>query len=232
MSVLYIAHRGYSSRETENTAAAFIAAGASDFWGIESDVHVTADGGFVMIHDANAKRVSGADINVENSNTASVAGIVLKDINTGEPRNDLRIPVLDTYLSVCKRYGKKAILEIKGRFPDEKLDELLIRLRDADCLDRTVFIAFNMENLIYLRRSLPDHPMQFLTSRVAEDTLGLLEKYRFDLDIDYHGLDKQIVDRVHALGLLVNSWTVNSPEIRDRLIAWGVDQITTEVFCG
>ena len=42
--VRMIAHRGVSGLETENTAAAFIAAGNRTYWGIETDVHLTADG--------------------------------------------------------------------------------------------------------------------------------------------------------------------------------------------
>ncbi len=46
-----IAHRGLSGIETENTAAAFVAAGQHPYFGIETDVHRTRDGQFVIIHD-------------------------------------------------------------------------------------------------------------------------------------------------------------------------------------
>ena len=39
-----IAHRGLSGIETENTNAAFIAAGNRSYYGIETDVHKTLDG--------------------------------------------------------------------------------------------------------------------------------------------------------------------------------------------
>ena len=54
-----IAHRGLSAIECENTNAAFIAAGNRSYFGIETDVHVTADKRFVIIHDDTMKRVSG-----------------------------------------------------------------------------------------------------------------------------------------------------------------------------
>ena len=44
-----IAHRGVCGLEPENTNAAFIAAGNRSYYGIESDVHKTADGKFVSI---------------------------------------------------------------------------------------------------------------------------------------------------------------------------------------
>ena len=52
-----IAHRGLSGIECENTCAAFVAAGNRSYLGIETDVHITADGNFAVIHDDNTARV-------------------------------------------------------------------------------------------------------------------------------------------------------------------------------
>ena len=62
-----IAHRGLSGIEPENTNAAFIAAGNRSYFGIETDVHRTADGKFVVIHDDTTDRVCEEDLSVENS---------------------------------------------------------------------------------------------------------------------------------------------------------------------
>jgi len=42
--VKLIAHRGFNRYETENTCAAFVAAGNRSHFGIETDIHVTATG--------------------------------------------------------------------------------------------------------------------------------------------------------------------------------------------
>ena len=60
-NVKMIAHRGLSGLEAENSHAAFVAAGNRSYYGIETDLHVTADGRFVLMHDDNTKRVSGVD---------------------------------------------------------------------------------------------------------------------------------------------------------------------------
>jgi glycerophosphoryl diester phosphodiesterase len=62
-----IAHRGLSAFETENTLGAFIAAGNKSYYGIETDVHVTKDGKFVIIHDDNLLRSAGIDMCIEDS---------------------------------------------------------------------------------------------------------------------------------------------------------------------
>ena len=59
-----IAHRGVCGLEPENTNAAFIAAGNRSYYGIESDVHKTADDKFVIMHDGNTLRMTGDDIEI------------------------------------------------------------------------------------------------------------------------------------------------------------------------
>ena len=57
-----IAHRGVSGIELENTCAAFVAAGNRSYFGIETDVHRTADGQYVIIHDDTTTRVTGQEL--------------------------------------------------------------------------------------------------------------------------------------------------------------------------
>ena len=64
-NVKMIAHRGVSGLETENTCAAFIAAGNRSYWGIETDLYRTADGRFVVFHDSTTMRLSGTDYTIE-----------------------------------------------------------------------------------------------------------------------------------------------------------------------
>ena len=63
-----IAHRGLSGLEKENTCAAFVAAGNREsYYGIETDVHRTADGQFVVFHDDSTARVGVDALVIENS---------------------------------------------------------------------------------------------------------------------------------------------------------------------
>ena len=56
--VKLVAHRGLSALEKENTCSAFVAAGNREsIFGIETDVHRTKDGQFVLFHDDNTQRV-------------------------------------------------------------------------------------------------------------------------------------------------------------------------------
>jgi glycerophosphoryl diester phosphodiesterase len=45
---------------------------------------------------------------------------------------------------------------------------------------------------------------------------------------DFHFLDEPSIRLLHTAGKRVIPWTVNRPEEWERLIAWGVDGITTD----
>lgn len=55
-------------------------------------------------------------------------------------------------------------------------------------------------------------------------------KNNLGLDIRYTNLTKEIVDAVHAAGLEVNCWTVNTKEDGEAMIDLGVDYITTNIL--
>ena len=77
--VKMIAHRGLSGIERENTYPAFVAAGNRSYFGIETDVHVTLDGKFVIIHDETTERVSlgKINLNVENCTFDEIKDVVM-----------------------------------------------------------------------------------------------------------------------------------------------------------
>ena len=61
-AVKMVAHRGLSGIEKENTCSAFVAAcNRATYFAVETDVHRTVDGQFVIFHDDNTARV-GLDI--------------------------------------------------------------------------------------------------------------------------------------------------------------------------
>ena len=102
-NTLMVAHRGVSGLEKENTLAAFIAAGNRSYYGVETDVHRTADGKYVVIHDSDTARVSPLHVEIEKSAYDTIRGVMLNDIDGTCGRTDLRVPSLEEYIKVCKR---------------------------------------------------------------------------------------------------------------------------------
>lgn len=225
-----VAHRGVSGLERENTNQAFIAAGNREkYYGIETDVHRTADGKFVCIHDSNTARVSGVDMNVEESTLEQLQSICLFDMD-GTPRNDIRIPTLQDYINICRKYGKVSVLELKTPFEKEHIKEIIDIIRDLGHLDMTVFISFYKQDLIYLRQYLPDQPAQFLCGEWNMDTKAFLKEYKLGIDICYPPLTKEVFDDIKAAGIELNIWTVDDKELGEKFADWGADYITTNIL--
>lgn len=225
-----IAHRGLSGLEQENTVAAFVAAGNRTYFGIETDVRKTADGSFVLMHDGSTGRVAFEDWIVAQTPFDALRTLPLRDKNDGE-RIDLRIPTPAEFLSVCRRYGKTPVLELKGAFSRADAEALIAVVQQQYAPEQVIFLSFSYEVLAILRELLPNAPLQYLYSFPVGDALiARLLANRLDLAIDHVFLDGEIVSRLHRLGVRVNAWTVDDPTRAARLIGWGVDLLTTNIL--
>ena len=228
-----IAHRGLSGLETENTCAAFVAAGnRPSYYGIETDIHRTSDGNFIIHHDADTSRVGGKRLVVEETEFAVLQEFRLRDKDGSYTRADLRLPSLEEYIGICKRYGKTSVLELKSTFTEEEIREMIDRIERMDWLPHVIFIAFDYENLVKVRKVKPGQSCQFLTERFSENLLTRLVKDDMDLDIYYPALSEKDVKLCHENGVLVNVWTVDKKADAERLITWGVDFITSNILEG
>ena len=101
--VRMVAHRGVSGLATENTCAAFVASGNRSYYGVETDIHVSADGAFIAFHDDNTRRVGLEEHVIEETDSAVLRDMVLADLDGGDrTRSYLRIAVLREYVSICR----------------------------------------------------------------------------------------------------------------------------------
>ena len=167
---------------------------------------------------------------VEKTTFDTLRSLTLIDLDGKKGRSDLRMPTLEEYIGICKKYEKVAVLELKNAFPREQVHEICAAIEAMDYLQNTVFIAFSYENLVYLREKYPTQPAQFLTKAYTDDLIDLLKAQNLDLDIRASALTEENVAALKAAGIRINCWTVNDPEEAERLIAWGVDYITTNIL--
>ena len=219
---LMVAHRGMSGIEKENTFAAFVAAGNRNHYGIETDVHVTVDGKFVCIHDDTTGRVAIDNLVVEESTFDTLRNLLLTDVDGKKGRTDLRIPTLQEYIQICKKYGKVAVLELKNHFTPENVMRIVDVIKGEGYLEHVIFISFDYENMLTIRRLLPDQPAQFLTKEIDDALIEKLEKDHLDLDVKHVALTKEMIETLHAHNIVVNCWTVDDPARAEELVSWGV----------
>ncbi len=229
-STRLVAHRGLSKIEPENTAVAFIAAANRSYYGIETDIYRTADGRFAIHHDKSLLRMSGEDQIVSECTLELLQSLVLLDENGTKARPELRVPALEEYLNICRRYGKHSVIELKSHFTEEEIARIIELVRTHWSLDEVTFISFHYENLSLIRAQLPQQSVQFLFNEITDEILARVTADRMDVDVYHRALTKEAIDTFHAAGILVNCWTVDDPEEAERLCEWGVDFITTNIL--
>ena len=229
-NTLVVAHRGLSGLEKENTASAFVAAGNRSYYGIETDIHRTADGQFIVCHDSTLERVGGEKLPVEEVSLALSQSVTLFDVDGTKGRADLVTPTLQTYLSIAKKYEKHAVLELKSEFTDEEIARIVETVKACYALECVTFISFYYDNLTKIRALLPEQSVQFLFREFTEEIVEKTLADKMDVDVRYTGVTEEYVKLYHEHGRVVNCWTVNTREDGERLAAMGVDFITTNIL--
>lgn len=225
-----VAHRGLSGIEVENTNSAFVAAGNRSHWGIETDIYRTADGKFVIGHDDNYKRLSGEEIFLEKETLERLREVVFFDKDGTKNRVDLRPATLENYLSIVKKYEKHAVLELKSNFTDEEIARIIEIIREYDYLDNLTFISFNYDNLLRVRKILPNQSAQYLFWKITDAEIERLVRDKIDVDVWVVELTKEQIETCHRAGLKVNCWTVDDPKKAEELASWGIDIITSNIL--
>lgn len=231
LNTLMIAHRGISALAKENSIEAFVLAGKSTHYGIETDVHVTKDNKYIVHHDDNIKRCTGVDLIIEENNFDDIRKIPLLGMDNEETIDKQYSPTLEEYLTICKTYNKRPILELKAKMTEDNVLNIAKIVEQFGLIDNITFISFHPNNLIYLRNKYKDVDIQFLVGEkpwyLRHVMFILLKKYRFGLDIDYHFVTERLIKKVHKYGLKINTWTVDDKLVAEQFAKWGIDQITS-----
>ena len=229
---LVVAHRGLSGLERENTASAFVAAGNRSYYGIETDIYRTSDGHFVVNHDGNANRVGGTNVAMEQAPWELLKEVVLYDTDGTKGRYDLRLPSLENYISICKKYEKVCVLELKSQFTLEETQKIIELIESYDYLSQVIFISFHYSDLEHVKALKPEQTCQYLTGDNTDAMIQKLKDAHMDIDIIHTALTEERVNAMHAAGLKVNCWTVDDAARGEELAAWGVDFITSNILEG
>ena len=229
MKPLCIAHRGKHDKYFENTINAFKEAARGDFFGIETDIHLTKDNYWVVHHDpdflSDGKKYVIAEMNKDD--------VIKLHLDNDQNDKDAYIPLFEDYLAICKANGKRPIIEIKPKNPKLKYLKQLVKYIDGYMgIGNVHFIAFYPWPLIKLR--LKYGKKVHLQMLLEPDHYQMLHKwakfYKMDIDIEDKLLTQELMDLFHKKNLKVNAWCVDDIETLRRFEEMGIDYITTNVF--
>ena len=229
MKPLCIVHRGKHDKYFENTLNAFKEAARGDYFGIETDIHLTKDNYWVVHHDPDF--LSGGQKYVIAELTKDE--VIKLPLDNKQGDKEAYIPLFEDYLKICDESGKRPIIEFKPKNPKLKYIKQVVKMVNEHMgIDNVHFIAFYPWPLIKLRLKYGKkvHLQQLLEEGHYKTLYKWAKFFKMDIDIEDKLLTTELVEIFHKKNLKVNCWTVDDEEMLRKLEDWGVDYITTNVF--
>jgi glycerophosphoryl diester phosphodiesterase len=238
------AHRGGSLEAPENTLAAFangLAAGADR---LELDVHGSADGEVVVIHDPTLERTTDGVGEVRALSLAEIkrcdAGYRFRaaDGTAAFRGRGIRVPTLGEVLGAFP--GVPLNIEIKQLAP--AIEDAVLGVLDRFSARGRVLLAAEDGRIMSRIRARAEG---VLTGSSVEDVVAFaeaweaqrLDRYRhpgvaLQVPSDFMGrplVTRQLVDHAHRLGVEVHVWTIDDAAEMKRLLGLGADGLMTDL---
>ncbi len=234
--VLNIAHRGGRFSRPESTLLSFehgLEAGADV---LELDVHASSDGVLVAIHDDSVDRTTDGEGEVR-----SMTFDVLQALDAGyhfSPDDGVTFPYRGTGISIPSvemifSVFPDAYYSIEIKQTDPPIADALVELvHEHGFGERTIIASFDDDTIAAVRAEDPELFTSMSVDEMLElyDNIGNLDYIPAALFVHspWELTSPEFVDYVHALGLKVHPWTVNSPVVMGDMIDRGVDGIITD----
>ena len=228
-SVKMVAHRGLSYFYPENTITSFYKACEYGFKMIETDIEMTSDGHFVIMHDETVDRTTSGTGKVSDLTLSQIRQLTITGGNGIESYQGLRVPTLEEFLQLCKERGVTPVLELKANVNESDIVRFLDILKKYGFESSAYCIGRNTSTLEKIRKLNKDITVQMLLDLTKANI-----DYCADLganthiNVSYKQVTKDLVDYAHTKNVKVNCWTVNNVYDYQDLMLHGVDYITTD----
>jgi len=231
--VKYIGHRGASLIAPENTLPSYELAGELGFWGVECDIYTSKDGVWVLHHDDTVDRMTNGTGKVSDKTLAELKSLTIDAGNNISLYPNLKIPTLEEYLYVCKKWGMVPVIGIKAANNTSDYDSLINLLKKLDFETKAIIISFNRTALTEVRNRSKKIVLQLVTSSMTIDDLNFVKSLgNAMMDTYYTSATKENIELCHSNGILINTWTVDNFNTAKTLETNGIDFITSNILCG
>ncbi|MFE2147289.1 glycerophosphodiester phosphodiesterase [Streptomyces sp. NPDC059456] len=208
-----VGHRGDPYRVRENTLPSIRSAFLRGADAVEIDVRLTRDGVPVLLHDDTLQRLWGHDVRLD-----AVTAPQLKELTGG------RVPTLREALTAAG--AGRVMIDLPGATA-EAVRTVVGQVRECGARDRTYYCA-GADTMLAVRAADPGAEIALTWTTLSPPRRVLIDavapawlNYRFGL------VDRELTDALHKEGLLVSAWTADTTRTMRRLIAAGVDSVTT-----
>lgn len=227
-----LAHRGGRAEQEENTLAAFKATYAAGCHGFETDIHITADGRYVIMHDHTLERMTDGVGRIEQTQSAYIRTLKTKGGNPVLFLDDL----LDFFKSCEGLYVEWEMKTNEKDYPLPLLhkycDEIYEKITAAQPADAVfVFSSFDTRPLLYLSQKHPGVEVMLITGKpCTQETVDLaraLGLHRIAATVN--GSSRAALKYAHEKGVLVNLWPGEKTEDTHLAYLLGADYLCTDI---
>lgn len=216
MSLLTVGHRGVMGVEPENTLRSFLRAEREGLDVIELDLHLSKDGALVVMHDADVSRTTDG--------SGPIADFTLAELQELDAGDGERIPVFEEVVDAVRAPVQA---EIKDRAVARVLAGVI---SERNLHDRVTVISFHADALREIRELLPEMPVVLVAGRSTPTAPERAQELGAEMiSCDLRHLDPETVERAHAAGIRVISWTVNTAEELAYARELGLDGVVTDL---
>ena len=214
-----IAHRGFSEKYPENTMLAFRKAVELGVDFIELDVHETADGELVVIHDDTVDRTTDGKGRVKEMTYREIREL---DAGRWKGAENEKVPSLDEVLGFVA--GRtRLLIEIKDAHP-EKILKLLLKHRMESGV---IMASFAVENIIRTRQTAPSVSTALISAAFPENPDILVKNGIPIVEVEYHNLSESGMNEFAMRGVSTGVWTVDDESDMERMLNTDISFITT-----
>ena len=217
-----LAHRGFIQGGVENTLPALQAAAKAGADRVEFDVMETKDGKFVVMHDANLRRLAGRNLNVKDLTQEELTKTTVRAGGM-----EAKIPTLEEWIRLSIHLNLPQLLEIKlhgGETPD-LVPRLLAVLDRAGVTEHYTYHTLSREVVEELKRLRP----QLVVGFIVPINFGGVPEVNADfLVIEQQSYSSRFVRQAWADGYDVIVWTVDDEQQMRNYMDAAVDGIITD----
>jgi glycerophosphoryl diester phosphodiesterase len=242
---LVIAHQGGEELWPSNTMFAFERAVALGVDVLEMDLHVTADGALVLMHDETVDRTTDGTGRLEEMTLAEVkaldAGYYWTD-DEGQTYpfrgQGITVATLEELFQAFPDMPMNIEIKLVENLPIVEPFCQLIRQHGKQ--DQILVASFHEDAMAEFRAACPE----VATSASQNEVINFFARHFVGLAGSYsppaqavqvpeyrsgiHILTPRFVEDAHSRGMDVHVWTVNEAEDMQRMIDFGVDGIITD----
>ena len=228
--IKFVAHRGLSGVNPENTAPAYLAAAAhGGYYGIECDTFRSKDGVWMTVHDPNLDSLFNGEGDVRDHTKDELESLkMIRGANIGKFLN-VKLCTLQEYVDICKSHNCRPVIEIKDPRVELMQDFYDFLVKNGIEKDCTV-ISFIITDLIELHRIDPELETWYLVDYLnSKNIQAAVDAGCSGMDFSsvFNACRPDWIKKVLDAGMVAACWTVDDAESLEAMLRAGVTVITT-----